>query len=243
MTLRPAARSAKIGYGLRRSAGRPARCSTMPLSASQIERYSRQIIVPRVGGHAQERLLGVRLVMAGDAHDVEPALLYLVGAGVGRIELGLGKDARRANELASATKDLNPDVTVTALSDRPGSLIQLVLAIIGSPSSLATAQALVARFSRTAWVAARTDSPARIALLPSPSPCPRCAEGGLFSPFGTRAVNASIVAMAACAEAFKLLAGYDGQPVATLTEFDGYESRCRAVAGDPACECRARGTR
>ena len=133
----------------------------MPLSASQIERYSRQIIVPRVGGRAQERLLGSRLVIAGDAHDVEPALLYLVGSGVGHIELALGKDVDRANELASGTTELNPEVTVTALSELPDSRTQLVLGIIGSPASLATVGALVTRFPHTGWVAARIDSPAR----------------------------------------------------------------------------------
>jgi hypothetical protein len=213
----------------------------MPLSTSQIERYSRQIVVPRVGGRAQERLLKSRLVIAGDAYDLEPALLYLVGAGVGRIELALGKDAQRVDELASSTRELNPDVTVTTLSDPPGSLAQLVLAIIGSPASLATVQALAAQIPRTPWVATRTDSPARIAVLPSPSPCPRCADGDLLSPFGARAVNASIIAMTATAEAFKLLAGYDEQPGATLIEFDGYETRSRAIAWDPACECRERG--
>ena len=214
----------------------------MPLSASQIERYSRQIIVPRVGGRAQERLLGARLVIAGDAGDVEPPLLYLVGSGLGRIELALGEDADRANELASAMTDLNPDSTVTALRDVPGSLTPLVLAIIGSPASLATVKALIARFSGTGWVAARTDSPARIAVLPSPPPCLRCADGGLLSPFGARAANASIIAMAATAEAFKLLAGYDELPGATLSEFDGYQSSSHPIASDPGCECRKRGT-
>jgi hypothetical protein len=213
----------------------------MPLSASQIERYSRQIIVPRVGGRAQERLLGSRLVIAGDAHDVEPALLYLVGSGVGRIELALGKDTDRAHELGLATTELNPDVTVAPLSDLAGSLAQLVLGIIGSPASLAAVGALVPRFPRTGWVAARTDLPARIGVLPSPAPCPRCAGGGLLSPFGARAANASIFAMAATAEAFKLLAGYGEHPGATLIEFEGYESRARAISGDPACECRKRG--
>jgi len=198
--------------------------------------------VPRVGGRAQERLLASRLVIAGDAHDVEPALLYLVGSGVGRIELALGKDVGRANELASGTTELNPDVTVTALSELPQSLTQLALGIIGSPASLATVGALVAGCPHAGWVAARTDSPPRIAVLPSPSPCLRCAEGGLLSPFGARALNASIFAMAATAEAFKLLAGYAEQPGATLIEFDGYESRSRAIARDPACECRKRGS-
>ena len=198
--------------------------------------------MPRVGGRAQERLLASRLVIAGDAHDVEPALLYLVGSGVGHIELALGKDVDRANELVSGTRELNPDVTLTALSELPDSRTQLVLGIIGSPASLATVGALVTRFPHTGWVAARIDSPARIAVLPSPSPCPRCAGGGLLSPFGARAVNASIFAMAATAEAFKLLAGYGEQPGATLVEFDGYESRSRAIARDPACECRKRGS-
>jgi adenylyltransferase/sulfurtransferase len=214
----------------------------MPLSASQIERYSRQIIVPRVGGRAQERLLGSRLIIAGDAHDVEPALLYLVGSGVGHIELAPGKDVDRASELVSGTTELNPDVMVTTLSELPDSHTQLVLGIMGSPASLATVGALVTRFPHTGWVAARIDSPARIAVLPSPSPCPRCAGGGLLSPFRARAVNASIFAMAATAEAFKLLAGYGEQPGATLVEFDGYESRSRAIAGDPTCECRKRGS-
>ena len=198
--------------------------------------------MPRVGGRAQERLLASRLVIAGDAHDVEPALLYLVGSGVGRIELAVGKDVDRANELVSATTELNPDVTVTALSELPQSLTQLALGIIGSPASLATVGALVAGCPHAGWVAARTDSPPRIAVLPSPSPCLRCAEGGLLSPFGARALNASIFAMAATAEAFKLLAGYAEQPGATLIEFDGYESRSRAIARNPACECRKRGS-
>jgi hypothetical protein len=211
----------------------------MPLSTSQIERYSRQIVVPRMGGRAQERLLGAGLLIAGDAPDVEPALLYLVGAGVGRIELALGKDADRAQELASAMTALNPDVTVTAFIEVPDPLIRLVLAIIGSPSALVTVEALITRLPRAGWVAARTDAPARIAVLPAPSPCPRCAD--LLSPFAARAANASIFAMAATAEAFKLLAKYGDQPGATLIEFDGYASRSRPIACDPACECSKRG--
>jgi len=213
----------------------------MPLSASQIERYSRQIIVPRVGGHAQERLLGSRLLITGDADDVEPALLYLVGAGVGRIELGLGSGAHRADELAAAMRELNPDVAVSAWGDTTGSLAQLVLAIIGSPSALAAVATLAAGAARTGWVAARIDSPAHIAVLPSGAPCPLCAGGGLLAPFTARAEHASIVAMAAATEAFKLLAEYGESPGATLIEFDGYESRSHAIAGDPSCECRRKG--
>ena len=57
----------------------------MSLTDAQIDRYSRQIIVPRIGGRGQERLLAARMLLVGDARDIEAPLAYLVGAGVGTI--------------------------------------------------------------------------------------------------------------------------------------------------------------
>ena len=55
----------------------------MSLTNDQIARYSRQIIIPKMGGHAQERLLGSRVVLISSRDDLEEPLAYLVGAGVG----------------------------------------------------------------------------------------------------------------------------------------------------------------
>ena len=57
----------------------------MTLTDAQIDRYSRQIIVPRIGGRGQERILAARMLLVGDARDIEVPLAYLAGAGVGTI--------------------------------------------------------------------------------------------------------------------------------------------------------------
>ena len=54
------------------------------LSDAQVERYSRQIILPEVGARGQEKLLSatIALVDAVDRDSVLP--LYLAAAGIGR---------------------------------------------------------------------------------------------------------------------------------------------------------------
>lgn len=57
------------------------------LSDPQIERYSRQIILPQVGGKGQERLLRAKVLVSGTGPLQAHALLYLAAAGIGRIGL------------------------------------------------------------------------------------------------------------------------------------------------------------
>jgi adenylyltransferase/sulfurtransferase len=56
------------------------------LSEAQIERYSRQIILPQLGGKGQETLLRARVLVNGGALQTT-TLLYLAAAGVGTIGL------------------------------------------------------------------------------------------------------------------------------------------------------------
>lgn len=213
----------------------------MPLNPQQIERYSRQIIVPGMGGRAQERLLASRVVLAGERQDIEPALQYMTGAGVGTIELAIPDHASNCTELAASMGHLNSDVVVTPVTGDSHPAPDLVFAIIGTAASLDKARELLARFPRTRWVIARIDSAQRIAVLPSPPPCPRCAGGKLLSRGGDRAEHAPVVAMAAIVEAFKLLAGYAKDDTAMSIDFDGYESHSSRMAPDPNCECTKTG--
>ena len=55
------------------------------LSAQEIERYQRQIILRNVGGPGQQKLTAARVVVIGAGGLGSPALQYLAGAGVGTI--------------------------------------------------------------------------------------------------------------------------------------------------------------
>jgi molybdopterin/thiamine biosynthesis adenylyltransferase len=102
----------------------------MPLTEEQIERYSRNIILPQIGGPGQEKLLASKVLIVGAGGLGSPAALYLAAAGVGTIGLLDGDEVELTNlqrqilhhtgdvgkrKVASAQekiKAINPDVSV-----------------------------------------------------------------------------------------------------------------------------------
>ena len=102
----------------------------MSLTEQQIERYSRQIILPDVGGRGQTKLLAGRILIVGAGGLGSPAALYLAAAGVGTIGLADGDVVDLTNlqrQIAHTTADIgrpkvesavekcraiNPEVTV-----------------------------------------------------------------------------------------------------------------------------------
>lgn len=59
----------------------------MALREDQIERYSRQILLPLVGGEGQEKLLAAKVLIIGAGGLGSPCALYLAAAGIGTIGL------------------------------------------------------------------------------------------------------------------------------------------------------------
>jgi hypothetical protein len=198
----------------------------MTLTDAQIERYSRQIIVPRVGGRGQERLLAARMLLAGDARDIEAPLAYLVGAGVGTIAVRLSGDQDGFTEKIAAARELNAGVSVT-VGDESEGRVDLALLIVGSEAARKVADEIVSYREVRAWVVARLDAPGKIAVIPGGSPSPRTVDASMHPGVGTRSEAADFIAMLATAEAFKLIAGYAENPSRATIEFDGYETRVR----------------
>ncbi|MGA7872519.1 MAG: hypothetical protein WCA22_16655 [Candidatus Binatus sp.] len=197
----------------------------MTLTDAQIDRYSRQIIVPRVGGRGQERLLAARMLLAGDARDIEAPLAYLVGAGVGAIGVRVaGNEAGFAEKIAQA-RALNADVSVT-VANEPRGRINLAFVIVGSDSARKVAHEIANNRDVPALVIARLDAPGKIIVIPR-TQGGRTVDASMPASVGTRSEAADFIAMLATAEAFKLLAGYAENPSRATIEFDGYETRVR----------------
>ena len=108
----------------------------MNFSEEQIERYSRHIILPEVGGSGQEKLLESRVFVLGAGGLGSPSLLYLAAAGVGTI--GIADDdavdlsnlqrqiihsnndigTHKVRSAKSTIEGLNPDVNVVSHEGR-----------------------------------------------------------------------------------------------------------------------------
>ncbi|MFQ3675453.1 MAG: molybdopterin-synthase adenylyltransferase MoeB [Endomicrobiia bacterium] len=59
----------------------------MNLTEKQIERYSRQIILPEIGGIGQKKLLNAKVLVIGCGGLGSPCVYYLAAAGIGEIGL------------------------------------------------------------------------------------------------------------------------------------------------------------
>jgi molybdopterin-synthase adenylyltransferase len=111
----------------------------MALSDAQIERFSRQIILPQIGASGQQRLLHSSAALAGDGALAEHVALYLSGAGIGPLALH-GRDRERVR---AELLDLNPEVQISLPSEAFGARdADVLIACDVAPDALERAAAL-----------------------------------------------------------------------------------------------------
>lgn len=106
------------------------------LTAAQLDRYSRHLLLPEVGAKGQEQLLKSRVLLLGAGGLGSPSALYLAAAGVGKLGL-IDADVVDASNLQRqimhstsrlnmpkvdsaeiALRDLNPDVNIVKYQER-----------------------------------------------------------------------------------------------------------------------------
>jgi molybdopterin-synthase adenylyltransferase len=213
------------------------------MNDSQLLRYSRHILLDEVGIEGQTALLDSHALIVGAGGLGSPAALYLGSAGVGRITIVDGDriDATnlqrqiahklsgvgdfKATSIQQAIADLNPDVKVTAITQRAGdelldTLVAQADVVLDCTDNFATRHAInraavrhkkplvsgaAIRFDGQVAVydARQQASPCYACVFPESHQADEadCATMGVFAPL------VGIIGSVQAAEAIKLLCG------------------------------------
>jgi len=221
------------------------------LSDQQIERYSRQIILPQVGGRGQETLLAASVAIIGRDDLGTVAATYLAAAGIGRLALS-------AAAPLAAIDGLNPDCRITAL---PTPLTRAVVdevagydavlicgAVSGTWQMLAAG--CVAQHTPLLWGEA-AGSRGLVAAVPghcAEPPCAACVRAqatqllsGGDAGNGLADVTAAFVGTLLATAALKMLIRAEAAPAASLLTYDASAAVIHNVALSKTPHCPACG--
>jgi molybdopterin/thiamine biosynthesis adenylyltransferase len=226
---------------------------------TQLLRYSRHILLNELGFDGQERLLGSHALVIGAGGLGSPVALYLGSAGVGRITVvdhdkvdatNLQRQIAhtldrvgqfKAESVRTAIAQVNPDVTVDAVTQRadPALLNTLVpladvvidccdnfetrqavnLACVNHRKPLVSGAAIRMDGQVSVFDSTQADAPCYACIFP-PEQLPeetRCATMGVFAPL------VGIIGPVQAAEALKILSGMGSHMAGRLLMLDGRE--------------------
>jgi adenylyltransferase/sulfurtransferase len=221
------------------------------LSDAQIERYSRQIILPQVGGKGQEKLLRARVLVNGSGPLQTTALLYLAAAGVNTIGVITAQSYSllsafapdRQEAVSPALTRLNPDCTVviheTADSGDPERIVRGYDLVLSPPDLLHD----VCYALRCPFVCAQASAGNTWLFLCTgyelESPCLRCLPRHLVEDTTDVSLLASLfLGTLQATEAIKLILGLPRSSTAKLLhcQFPALSFSERLIQKDPQCD-------
>jgi adenylyltransferase/sulfurtransferase len=205
----------------------------MALSDTQIERFSRQIILPQVGGRGQERLLRSSVALAGGPALLEIAGLSLAGAGIGRIILH--DQPRLLDELL----DVHPEMQAESVSSALGGVAADVL--VACDTALAEVDCAAA--ARRPLVAGGLVADGGwIVVADHPDVCASCVAreataGGVRELAPALHTDAGTIGSLMALAVLKLCLGLEAGPRAAWLQFDRSELMLTAHPVTPAPDC------
>src|SRR5262245_202931 len=188
------------------------------LSDAQIERYSRQILVPEVGARGQVRLLAARVGIAGAGAAVAAAARLLGRAGVGALDLAAD---------VPPLPELSPDCRVRrAIPFGAAPAPDLIVDGAGGSAARAGVPAVLAGLQgRTAGVEALVGRP-----------CVACRDGSPPAPpDALLAADAAALGALAAGEAIRLLLDPSAGGRVTTLGLDTGELAARALPASAGC--------
>lgn len=117
----------------------------MAFTEEQIERYSRHILLPEVGGKGQKRIAESKVLIIGAGGLGSPAALYLAAAGVGTIGIIDGDKVDRSNlhrQVIHSTPDMGTSKVLSAKAKMEAINSNVRVATVEERLSAANARAL-----------------------------------------------------------------------------------------------------
>jgi molybdopterin/thiamine biosynthesis adenylyltransferase len=217
------------------------------LNDQQIERYSRQIILPQLGGLGQETLLAAAVAIIGRDDLSTVAAAYLAGAGVGRLALS-------AAAPLAVVDGLNPDCRTSALptlltravADEVAGCDAVVVCGAASGTWQTLNAACIAQHTPLLW-GETAGSHGLVAVLANHrpgSPCYSCLRAqaaqllsGGDAGDGLADATAAFVGTVLATEAIKVLIGVDAGPAGLLLKYHAGAGGVDdlAFSRDPRC--------
>jgi len=220
------------------------------LTAEEIQRYSRQIMIPQMGEEGQEKLKRARVFIAGAGGLGSPVSIYLAAAGVGHLRLvdqdtvdltNLNRQVvhwtadvgrRKVESAQEKLSRLNPHVTietwsVTISEENASELVEgfdlIVDAMDNLPTRYLLNQTACARGIPFFHGAVNGFEGRAMTVIPGKTACLRCLYRGPVpeSKFPVIGVTPAVIGCIQATEVIKYLAGIGDLLANRLLAYDG----------------------